>query len=131
MADWFSNIFASLTSSVQEFTGEAVQSQIALFRTFLNGGKNPVVRFWVEAGASYGHQSSTANLIYRLAKPIDPDGLCFGYGGIIQIYYENAGELVKLKELIPELNLGTPKINNATLTAILYTAKPANPPIHL
>lgn len=122
---WVPTVFANLFKSTTAFTTEEVKNQLKEFGTFLNGGKNPLVRFWVEAGASYGHQASTSNLIYRIARPVDEQELLnFAYTGTIEIYYENDDELAKLKQLIPELNLQTPKINNATLTPIKYDSKP-------
>src|ERR1700680_1418676 len=126
MSAWLSQVFSNLFKSVETFTAETVQEQIKAFQEFVNGGKNPVVRFWVEAGEGFGQQSSTANLIYRLAKPIDEKGLYFGYAGTIQIYYKNADELAKLKDLIPELALEDPKIDEATLEAIEFSTTPSD-----
>jgi LysM repeat protein len=124
MPSWLTSIFSSLFSSTAEFTATAVQGQIAAFRTFLNGGGNTTIRFWVEAGASYGHQSATANLVYRMARPVGDGNQNFAYNGTMEIYYEEDGDLPKLRQLIPELLNQPPKINDATLTAIKYTARP-------
>ena len=101
-----------------------MQTQLTGFRTLLNNGTNAIVRFWVEAGASYGHQSATANLVYRMARPVGADNLNFGYTGTIEIYYERADDLPKLQQLIPELLLHPPRINAATVQAILWAAAP-------
>ena len=121
---FLSSIFSSLFGSTEAFTNDAVQTQLTGFRTLLNNGTNAIVRFWVEAGASYGHQSATANLVYRMARPVGADNLNFGYTGTIEIYYERADDLPKLQQLIPELLLHPPRINAATVQAILWAAAP-------
>ena len=121
---WLATIFSSLSKSTSSFTADQVTQQVVEFRTFLNSDQNPLVRLWVEAGASYGHQAATANFAYRIARPVDDKNMNFGYGGTIEIYYERDDELDKLKGLIPELNLPQPKINDATLLAIKYVSKP-------
>lgn len=126
---WLASIYSSLFDSVKTFSGETINEQVVAFREFLNGGEppdNPTVRIWAEGGDGYGRQASTANLVYRLARPVDDQNLNFGYSGTIEIYYENADELAKLQELIPELLKDPAKIDEATLKAIQFDSAPAD-----
>src|ERR1700685_163519 len=125
---WLASIYTSLFGSVKTFSDETINEQVVAFREFLNGGDppdNPTVRMWAEAGDGYGCLASTANLVYRLARPADDQNLNFGYSGTIEIYYENADELAKLQELIPELLNEPAKIGEATLQAIQFDSAPA------
>ena len=121
-------IFAALSSSTSDFTAEAITKQLNALRALLGDGQaaNSTVRLWVESGSSYGHQASTVNVMYRIARPAGADGLNLGYTGTIEIYYESADDLQKLYQLIPQM-AGQPEhaVGSATVKLIQYTTAPS------
>ena len=102
---FLASIFGALSSTTKEYTADAIAAQLGSFRTGLADGSdaNSVVRLWVESGASYGHQASTVNIMYRFARAHQQDDLNLGYTGLIEIYYESDDDLPKLYDLIPEM----------------------------
>ena len=93
MPGFLASIWAALTGSTEVFNAQAIRAQITAFQQRLADGQpeHDVIRLWVESGSSYGHQSSTVNLLYRIAKPDTGDGLNLGYAGTIEVYYETVG----------------------------------------
>ncbi|SNR54837.1 hypothetical protein [Puniceibacterium sediminis] len=129
MFEFLAQVYSSLFSTTAQFSGEAVHAQVAAFRTLINtdAPEFKTIRLWVDDGASYGHQASTVNVMYRLVRPADDADLTFGYTGTVEVYYQSAAELTKLQELIPELaTTVSGPINGATVTLIAYDA--ATPP---
>ncbi len=101
-ADIFNSIISYFTSSKQEADmGQALD----LFKDYLNGKKNEVIRMWVSDAPGYGHQTNTVNLLRQLADTEQNNG--FGYDETIEVYYledKDKTILKKLHELLPELD---------------------------
>jgi len=127
---FLSSIFSASDTTTKKFLEADINSNVDEFAKWLQDQtpESRISRLWVEAGSSYGHQSSSVNLLYRLVRPIDESNLNFGYNGIVEVYYEDKdGELNKLKQLIPELEgKDCGKINNAEVKLIKYTAPPSS-----
>jgi LysM repeat protein len=129
MPNWLTRIFASASAATSTFSAEAIQQQIATLKQLLGDGQpaHSTVRMWVDSGASYGHQSSTASLMYRIARPVDAAGLNLGYAGTVEVYYETDADLAKLYTLVPEMGgQAQHAVGNATVKLIKYDA--TNPP---
>lgn len=131
MFEFLAKLFSSLQSTTAQYSAEAIDAQIKAFQTLINTDedKYKTIRLWVDAGASYGHQSSSVNVMYRLARPATDDNLTFGYTGTIELYYQEDDELAKLKDLIPELAGDGPyTVNDATIAPIKYNPDVAPAP---
>jgi hypothetical protein len=129
---WVSSIFSSAEPATNEMTAQTVGRELDAFHTFLTGGKNPVVRMWVEETSNLGNQSSTINLVYRLARPRTDSKLTYGYGGTIEVYYEAKETLGKIWQLLPELSGKTKgSLNNAQVKLILWSKAPDGDPVDL
>jgi LysM repeat protein len=82
---------------------------INAFRTYLNGGSNETIRFYIAGTTGMGHQASSANLIRRLCQPVADDPAGYNYAGTIQIYIDDSAgfapydvTLQKMLLLLPE-----------------------------
>ncbi|PWW00610.1 hypothetical protein DFR52_103818 [Hoeflea marina] len=125
MFEFLTNLFPSLQATTAQYSSEAIRTQIQAFQQLINRNeaKYKTIRLWVDAGASYGHQSSSVNLMYRLARPATDANLTFGYTGRIELYYQEDEELDKLRDLIPELAGNAPyKVANATIVPIKFNS---------
>lgn len=127
MFEFLAKIFPALQATTKVYSAEAIDTQIQQFRQLINGNdeRYKTIRLWVDAGASYGHQSSTVNVMYRLARQADATNLTFGYAGTIELYYSNDEEEAKLRELIPELAGDAPhKVEQATIVLVKQGTQP-------
>ncbi|HVI47966.1 MAG TPA: LysM peptidoglycan-binding domain-containing protein [Chitinophaga sp.] len=110
--------FKLLGEETNKQSQKTIKEYLDKFGTFISSQK--VIRAIVQNGPGYGHQSSTVNLIRRLAGPVTNYPRGFAYKGTIEVYGDmnsDGGSLrTKLLELMPELN-GKDKgqINEATI----------------
>ncbi len=125
--DFLPGIFGALSSTTKEFSADAVGKQLDEFKKRLDdeSDENKVVRLWIEPDSAYGHQWSTVNIMYRLARPVGEQKLEFGYAGTIEVYYTGSAELAGLSALIPELGVKTSgKVDGATVKLIDFAQDP-------
>ncbi|HTW83303.1 MAG TPA: LysM domain-containing protein [Candidatus Sulfotelmatobacter sp.] len=122
---FLSSVWSSLTGTTEQYSSAEILAGSDAFHTYLTGGTNPRIRMWVEETSNLGNQSSTINLLYRLARPRRDDKLTYGYGGIIDVYYEQDETLAKIYQLLPELG-GQPNgtVDAATVNLIKWTTRP-------
>ncbi len=88
-----SYLYDLLFTTTNPFNAQNNTASLDLLRTRLNTSDPKTLRVYVAGATGKGHQSSSINVIWRLARAPGADNLNFGFGGMIEALYEGGDEV--------------------------------------
>ena len=108
MIDLFAKIpswLSTLGGRVQAYRADEVTAALGRMRDYLNGGGNPIVRVYADAGGGSGQQAAAVRLLDRLFAPANATvpGMAYtGQGKTLQLVYndESATTVSNLRRLM-------------------------------
>lgn len=103
MFEFLLQLFQNAGNQVNVFNQQDIDGAIQALSAWMNGGQNPTIRLFVDAGGGRGNQAGGVNMLRRITEPVNVGGLAYvGPNKSVDIIYnqDDPETVVKLRQLL-------------------------------